>query len=144
MKTAVLSCVLLVISNLVLAQSSVLGLWKTIDDESGKEKSVVEIFEKDGMYYGKVVKLFREADEDENPLCDECSTDDDRYNQPVIGMEIIRDLKKDDDEFQDGTIMDPENGNIYDCKLWIEDDKLQVRGYIAFFFRTQVWLRYTP
>jgi uncharacterized protein (DUF2147 family) len=56
-------------------------------------------------------------------------------------MEIIRDLEQDGDEWEDGTIIDPDNGKVYDCKLWVEDGELQVRGYIAFFFRTQVWLK---
>ena len=57
-------------------------------------------------------------------------------------MEIIRAMEKDDDEWEDGTIMDPKKGTVYDCKMWVEDGKLQVRGYIAFFFRTQTWLPY--
>ena len=57
-------------------------------------------------------------------------------------MEIIKDLKQDGDEFEDGTILDPKNGKIYDCKIWLEDKNiLNVRGYVAFFFRTQTWLR---
>jgi len=131
-------------SSFLLGQPSIVGLWKTIDDESGKEKSVVEIYEKGGRYYGKVVKVFVEPEDEQNPTCDECDDDDDRYGQPVIGMEIIRDLKKDGDEFEDGTILDPENGSVYDCKIWIEDNRLKVRGYIAFLFRTQTWSQYTP
>ncbi|HNA34041.1 MAG TPA: DUF2147 domain-containing protein, partial [Flavobacteriales bacterium] len=65
----------------------------------------------------------------------------DRKDQPVLGMEIIRDMVKDDDEWEDGTILDPENGKVYDCKLWLEDGKLMVRGYVAFFYRTQEWVR---
>lgn len=129
---------------LLIAQPSIVGFWKTIDDETGKAKSVVEIFEKDGRYFGKVVKLFRSPDEEQNPVCDECDEEDDRYRQPIIGMEIIRDLKSEGDEFEEGTIIDPKNGSIYDCKLWIEDGNLQVRGYISFLYRTQTWLKYMP
>ena len=127
------------------AAQSVTGKWKTIDDDSGKEKSVVEIYMKDGKLYGKIIKLFREPGEDPDPVCDECDKDDDRYNQKVIGMEIIRDMEKDGDEWEDGTILDPENGKVYDCKLWVDEDNpdiLKVRGYIAFLFRTQTWHRY--
>jgi len=59
-------------------------------------------------------------------------------------MEIIREMEKDDDEWEDGTILDPKNGKVYDCKLWVDEDDpniLNVRGYIAFFFRTQIWKR---
>ncbi|MDW7695405.1 DUF2147 domain-containing protein [Flammeovirgaceae bacterium SG7u.111] len=138
-KTIILSFILATFAGWASAQSPV-GQWKTIDDETGKEKSIVEIFEKDGKLFGKVMKLI--DPEEENPKCDECEEDDDRYNQPVIGMEIIRDLEQDGEEWEDGTVMDPENGKIYSCKIWLEDEKtLKLRGYIAFFYRTQTWYR---
>ncbi len=118
---------------------SIVGKWKTIDDETGKEKSIVEIFMKDGKAYGKITKLFREPNEDQDPICDLCT--DHRKDKKVLGMTIITDMVKDDDEWDDGEILDPKNGKIYDCKLWVEDGKLQVRGYVAFFFRTQTWHR---
>jgi len=121
------------------AQTPIVGKWKTIDDETNEPKSIVEIFEKDGKYFGKIVKLFRKPGEDPNPICDECKEDDDRRNQPTLGMEIIRGLEEDGSKYADGTILDPANGKIYDCKLWVEKGNLQVRGYIAFFFRTQTW-----
>lgn len=126
-----------------LSAQDIVGKWKTIDDETGKEKSVVEIYEKNGKYYGKVLKLFRGPDEDQNPSCKECDEDDDRYQQKVIGMEIIRGLEKDGNEYSDGGILDPANGQVYDCKLWIEEGNLKVRGYVAFFYRTQTWLPYS-
>jgi len=128
-----------------LQAQSVFGKWKSIDDETKKAKSIVEIYEIDGKLYGKIIELFREPGEDPDPICDECDEDDDRYNQKVIGLEIIRNMENDDDEWEDGTILDPEDGKVYDCKLWVDEDDpniLNVRGYIAFFFRTQVWLRY--
>jgi len=118
---------------------SIVGKWKTIDDETGKEKSIVEIYIKDGKAYGKIIKLFRTPDEDQDPICDLCT--DRRKDKKVLGMTIITEMVKDDDEWDDGEILDPNNGKIYDCKLWVEDGKLQVRGYIAFFFRTQTWLK---
>ncbi len=118
---------------------SVVGKWKTIDDETGKAKSVVEIYEKDGKMYGKIVKLLnREPNEDPDPICDKCT--DDRKDQKILGLEIIRDMEKDGDEWADGEIVDPESGKVYDCKMWVKDGDLRVRGYIAFFFRTQTWL----
>ncbi|MCB0773090.1 MAG: DUF2147 domain-containing protein, partial [Flavobacteriales bacterium] len=63
-----------------------------------------------------------------------------RKGKPVLGLEIIRGMVRDGEEWNDGTILDPDNGKVYDCKLWVEGDKLKVRGYIAFFFRTQTWL----
>lgn len=122
---------------------SIIGKWKTIDDETGNPKSIVEIFQKDdGKFYGKIIKLFRKEGEDPDPVCDKCDEEDARYNQKLIGMEIITELEKDDDfEYEDGEILDPKNGKVYDCKLWVEDGKLQVRGYVLFFHRTQEWLR---
>ena len=131
-----------VVMAIAVNAQSVLGKWKTIDDETGKPKSIVEISQKDGKLYGTIVKLFREEGEDPDPICDDCT--DDRKDQKVIGMEIIRDMEKDGNEWDDGTICDPKNGKVYDCKLWLEDgnpNKLNVRGYIAFFFRTQYWER---
>ena len=121
-------------------RTTVLGKWKTIDDDGKTVKSIVEIYEKNGKAYGKILKLFRGPDEDQDPVCDACEEDDPRYMKKVIGMEIISDMEKDGDEWEDGQIMDPDNGKSYDCKLWVEDGKLQVRGYIMFFFRTQQWL----
>lgn len=117
----------------------IVGKWKTIDDETGKPKSIVEIFIKNGKAYGKIIELINP--DEPNPICDLCSDDDDRKDQKVFGMEIIRGLEQDDNEWEDGTILDPKNGKVYDCKIWVEDGVLQVRGYIAFFFRTQTWQR---
>jgi uncharacterized protein (DUF2147 family) len=145
MKNIFLISIILLFASTGLVAQSVTGKWKSIDDETKKAKSIVEIFEQNGKLYGKILELYREPDEDPDPICDDCDVDDDRYNQKVIGLEIIRDMEKDDDEWEDGTILDPENGKVYDCKLWVDEDdpnKLNVRGYIAFFFRTQIWLRY--
>ena len=127
--------------NMLQAQS-VFGTWKTIDDETGKVKSLVEIYEQDGKVYGKVVKLFRGPDEEQDPICSECT--DDRKDKKILGMEILRELEKDGDEYEDGTICDPKNGKIYDCKMWVDEDdpsKLRVRGYLYFIYRTQTWIR---
>ena len=124
--------------------ASLTGRWKTVDDETGRVKSVVEITERDGKYFGQIVELFRLPEEDPNPVCTEC--DDDRKDQPALGMEIVRDMEQDgsDSEWEDGTICDPKNGKVYDCEMWIEEEDpntLFVRGYILFLFRTQQWHR---
>ena len=125
---------------LLSAQNTIVGKWKTIDDDTGKPKSIVEIVKKpDGKYVGKVIKLFREPNEDQDPVCEDCS--DDRKNKKVLGREIIRGMVASGSEYKSGTICDPKNGKVYDCKMWIEGDKLQVRGYLLFFFRTQTWER---
>lgn len=136
--------ILILYSTSIKAQhEDITGLWKTIDDETGNPKSVVEIFIQDGKLFGKVVKLFRKQGEDPDPKCDKCDEDDPRYNQRVLGMTIITDMEhQKDNTWEDGEILDPKKGKIYDCKLWVENGKLQVRGYVLFFHRTQEWLRY--
>jgi uncharacterized protein (DUF2147 family) len=119
---------------------SIVGKWRTIDDETSSPKSVVEILELNGKFYGKVVRLFPGPSEDQDPVCDKCPTDDARYKKKIIGMEILRNLVKDEDEYSEGTIIDPNNGKIYRCKVWIEGNNLKLRGYLGPFFRTQTWL----
>ena len=117
---------------------SIIGKWKTIDDETNEAKSIIEIFKRGDKFYGKIIDIIDASKR--NNKCDLCL--DSRKDQPILGMEIIKDLKQDGDEFEDGTILDPKNGKIYDCKIWLEDKNiLNVRGYVAFFFRTQTWLR---
>jgi uncharacterized protein (DUF2147 family) len=117
------------------------GTWKTIDDETSKAKSIVDIYEKNGKIYGKIVKVLV-ADAPKNPLCTKCSGD--LKDTPMIGLEIIKDLEKDGNVYKDGTILDPENGKSYTCKIWINeenDNQLMVRGFVTFFYRTQTWQR---
>lgn len=143
LKTLLIKIVLIAMPFLPAAVCAqvITGKWKTIDDETGEPKSIVEIFEKDGKVYGKIVKLFRKPDEDQDPVCDECDKDDPRYNQKIIGMEIITNMTADGDEYAGGLILDPKVGKVYRCRVWLEGEKLQVRGYWGPFFRTQTWLK---
>ncbi len=116
---------------------NIVGKWKTVDDETGEAKSIVEVFQKaDGKYYGKISKLLIKP---ENDKCIQCK--DDRKNQPLLGLEIIRGIIKNGDEFSGGTITDPKNGKSYKCIITRQGDKLLVRGYIGFSLigRTQTW-----
>lgn len=112
------------------------GKWKTIDDETGKEKSIVEIFKKsDGKYYGKIVQLLLKP---ENNNCVKCK--DDRKNKPLIGLEIIRGLKKDGNEFGGGTITNPKDGKSYNTELVREGSVLKVKALImGIAVKTQTW-----
>ncbi|PCJ81776.1 MAG: hypothetical protein COA49_04540 [Bacteroidetes bacterium] len=136
---------LFLVSLFSLAQTSIEGRWKTIDDETGRIKSVVEITERDGQFYGTVVELFRLPEEEQDPHCDKC--EDDRKGKRMLGLEIVRNMvlaEGETQEWEDGTICDPKKGSIYDCEMWFEDgntDVLKVRGYIWFVFRTQDWIR---
>lgn len=127
----ILSC-----SPYVLFSQSIVGTWKTIDDNTGNAKSIVKIYLKNGKAYGDVVQLL-DSDE-ENPLCDNCTGS--LFNKPILGMTIINGLVNDNGYWKgDNGILDPENGKLYDVKIWREGNKLNVRGYIGPFFRTQTW-----
>ncbi|MFD0862440.1 DUF2147 domain-containing protein [Sungkyunkwania multivorans] len=125
-----------------ISAQSVVGKWKTIDDETGEARSIVEIYKEGGKIFGKIVKLI--DPEKENPTCFKCDDDDPRKDKPVLGMVIIDGLKDKGDEYSGGKILDPEKGKEYKCKIWVDEDdsdKLNVRGYIAFLYRTQNWYR---
>jgi len=141
MKAIILWSFLMFIQNISWSQTEISGKWKSFDDETLEAKSVVDIFEKGGKYYGKIIKLFRKPEEDPDPICTECDPQDARYKKKVIGMEILKDMKKVGTEFSEGTILDPKNGKIYKCKIWIEGSELKLRGYWGPLYRTQTWKR---
>lgn len=120
--------------------TDIFGKWKTIDDETGEAKSIVEIYEKGGKAYGKVIEVLNP--DRKNAVCDKCASSDPRKGEKVEGMVILTGLEKDGSEYDDGQILDPNNGKVYDCKMWVESGKLQVRGFIGWSLigRTQVWL----
>ncbi len=140
MKSTLLAVLLIVTASPVFSQA-ILGKWKTIDDNTNEARSVVEIAERGGRLYGKVVMLFPRPGEDPDPVCDKCDARDQRFKKKIIGMEIIRDLRKDGSEYSGGDILDPENGKVYRSKLWVEGAQLKVRGYWGPFYRTQTWLK---
>ena len=121
------------------------GLWRTIDDSSKKDKSLVRIVETNGVYTGKVEKIV-DPDSPKDATCKECS--DDRKDKPIVGMTIIRNVKAsadDKDVFEGGDILDPNNGKVYKSKMKLIDggSKLEVRGFIGISLlgRTQTWVR---
>jgi uncharacterized protein (DUF2147 family) len=130
---------LLILIPLIGKGQSITGKWATIDDNTGEQKSIVQIFEKEGKVYGTIVKIFPPSGTDPDPVCNKCPTEDERHNKKIIGMEIIKEMEKSGDSWRDGTVLDPEAGKIYKCKLWLEGTELKVRGYWGPFFRTQSW-----
>jgi uncharacterized protein (DUF2147 family) len=126
------------------AQMTPVGTWHSIDDKTGEAKAEIQIVDKDGGLSGRVVKSLRN-DPNAKKTCDDCK--DDRKGQTIIGMEIIRGVKPDASGenlwASGGKILDPENGKEYTVKMVPQEGgkKLQVRGYIGPFYRTQVWLR---
>ena len=135
----VLSIVLFV-SGIISLQGQIEGSWKTIDDNTGKPRSIIVIYKNKGQWFGKIERVLDEVEKDK--VCVACKGED--YNKPIEGMVILKGLEKDKDQYENGTIMDPENGKTYRCKIWIDADKpdiLNVRGYITFLYRTQQWIR---
>lgn len=123
-----------------LSAQDIVGKWKTFDDNTGKAKSIVEIYRKsDGKYYGKILKLFLPSGETHDPVCENCPGE--RKNRKVVGMEVITGLEYDGKkEYKNGKAFDPESGKTYSCKLWLDDEhNLKVRGYLSFLYRTQTW-----
>jgi uncharacterized protein (DUF2147 family) len=125
------------------AQTSPVGLWKTIDDDGKTAKSLVRISEQGGALVGNIEKLLDPKDPTD-AKCEKCT--DDRKNQPVLGLQIIRGVKADGDGvWGQGEILDPNNGKTYRTRLKPVDGgkKLEVRGYIGapLFGRTQTWVR---
>ena len=122
------------------AQASPVGLWRSIDDKTGEPKAEIRISDNGGELTGRIEKALRK---DARPTCEECK--DERKGQPIAGLEIIRGATKaaGQDVWEHGKILDPENGKEYTLRLApIEGgQKLQVRGYLGPFYRTQTWVR---
>ena len=140
MKTFI-TIALLAFAGAAFAQATPVGLWKTIDDETKAEKSLVRITENGGVLSGKIEKLLDPSKQDSK--CDKC--DGARKDQPINGMTIVEGVKKNADEpyWDGGTILDPNNGKTYKVRLTPKDGgkSMEVRGFIAFLYRNQTWQR---
>ena len=121
--------------------TSPIGVWKTFDDKTGNARAIVRIYEQDGKLYGRIEQSF--TPDAETRLCAVCT--DERKNQPIIGLIIVRNMKPDGDEYSGGDILDPDSGTVYRCKMHVEQNgtRLIVRGYIGFALlgRSQTWQR---
>lgn len=141
MKQPILTLALAAATSIAWAQATPVGLWKTIDDETRTEKSLVRITEQGGVLTGKVEKVFDATKQDAK--CDKCT--DERKGQPVLGMTIVRNAKADGDKkhWEGGEILDPNNGKVYKLRLKPVDGgkALEVRGYLGPFYRNQQWIR---
>jgi uncharacterized protein (DUF2147 family) len=125
--------------------SSPIGLWKTIDDHSGKPRSLMRITESNGEFRGKIEKLLRDPGEDQNPTCSKCEGP--LKDLPILGLTLMTGMKHggNSNEYVDGRLFDPDSGNTYKGKMTLIDNgkKLNVRGYIGIplLGRSQTWLR---
>jgi uncharacterized protein (DUF2147 family) len=120
---------------------SPIGLWKTVDDKTGMPRALVRIYLQDGKYFGRIEQSFTPGAE--SRVCSVCT--DERKNQPIIGLLIIRNVTLRDGAYGGGDILDPDNGSVYRCKFHLEHDGtvLVVRGFIGISLlgRSQTWQR---
>ena len=121
--------------------NAILGEWKTVDDKTGEQRSVVTIYKgSDGLYYGKISKMLMYTELDLK--CDQCKGDD--YNAPIEGLVIIRGMHAEDGQLVGGKVLDPESGKFYYGKIYLKDGKLVLRGSLdkrGFLGRNQTWIR---
>ncbi len=146
---SLLAAALLLAGPLHAAQhDSPVGTWQTVDDETGKPRSIVEITDHDGELQARVKQLLNLTPEEikadgEHPRCTRC--DGERHDQPIEGLVIMWGVHKDGADWDGGHVLDPKKGKIYKVKLHLQDDgsKLNVRGYIGFSLlgRSQTWIR---
>lgn len=131
--------ILFILLNFSAHAQSIIGQWETYDDETKEKKAVIEIYKTNNAYFAKIVESFVG---EKNAICENCEGS--KKNKPIIGLVIIENIQKNEDEFDGGTILDPENGKTYKCNLkLLNANKLEVRGYLGFslFGRTQYWIR---
>ncbi|MEP6260671.1 MAG: DUF2147 domain-containing protein [Gillisia sp.] len=132
--------ILVILSGVNLQAQSIFGKWHTINEETGKPNSIIEIYEEDGAAHGKVLKILKEENRDQR--CENCTGD--LKDKPIEGLELMKGFEKSGKEYVNGLITDPKSGKQYKSKIWIDEgnpDRLKVRGYIAFFYKTQTWHR---
>lgn len=124
---------LILFANYAFAAEPITGIWKTIDDETNEPKSLIQIYEHDGKYFGRVVKLFKNPD---------ATAADIKGNPKIDGLDVIWDMSDDGKKYKGGKILDPKKGKIYTCEIWRENkDTLIVRGKIGPFGRNQKWIK---
>jgi uncharacterized protein (DUF2147 family) len=135
-------CFLALFSYLAHADNSPIGLWKTIDDSTGKPRSLIRISDKNGELIATVEKGLLPTDTS-NDLCDKCT--DERKGKSLIGMIIMDGMKAKGDVYEGGHILDPDNGKVYQCKIKLDSTgkQLEVRGFIgvSLIGRSQIWVR---
>ena len=134
-----LATIAMVFTMSVSAQT-IFGKWENRNEETGKVDSVIEVYEKDGKAFAKIIDITDPAKK--GNVCDLCEGKN--KDKPILGMDILTGLKQDGDEWSGGKILDPKNGKIYKCFIELEGtDKLKVRGYLGFSLlgRTVYWVR---
>jgi uncharacterized protein (DUF2147 family) len=139
MNKSFLTLVLLTLTLSINAQT-IFGKWHSTNDETGEVDSVIEMYKKDGKAYAKIIKI--NDPERQKAVCTACEGEN--KNKPILGLEILTGLEKDDDEWSGGEILDPRNGKVYNCYIkLVKPNKLKLRGFIgvALFGKTKYWER---
>jgi uncharacterized protein (DUF2147 family) len=141
-----LACFSILGANGVAAQQgqpTVLGLWQQVDPATGKSESWFLFFENNGVYEGAIAKMFIKPGDDPNPICTRCQGE--QKNSPMLGLTIVKQMHRNGLKYENGTILDPRDGNVYNALMELSPDgqKLTVRGYlgIALFGQNQIWYR---
>jgi len=141
-----LACFSILGTNGVAAQQgqpTVLGLWQQVDPATGKSESWFLFFENNGVYEGAIAKMFIKPGDDPNPICTRCQGE--QKNSPMLGLTIVKQMHRNGLKYENGTILDPRDGNVYNALMELSPDgqKLTVRGYlgIALFGQNQIWYR---
>ncbi len=140
MKKIILLLVILFSIITSIEAQSIFGKWKTLDTETGNTESIVEVYEKNGKAYAKIIEILNK--ENEARVCDACKGNN--KNKPILGMVILKGLKQDGKEWNNGKILDPKNGKYYKCYITLVNaTKLKLRGYvgISLLGRTEYWYR---
>ncbi len=123
-----------------LQSQSIFGKWHSTNEDTGEVDSVIEIYEKNGKAFAKVIEI--KNPKRKNAICDLCT--DENKNKPILGLNILTGLEKDGEEWSGGKILDPRNGKVYKCYIKLEtENKLKIRGYIGFSLigKTAYWTR---
>lgn len=139
MKKTLLTLLILTVS-ITLQSQTIFGKWHSTNEDTGEVDSVIEVYEKNGKAYAKVIEI--KNPERKNAVCDLCKGAN--KNKPVLGLNILTGLEKEGDEWSGGTILDPRNGKVYKCYIKLENpDKLKIRGYIGISLigKTAYWTR---
>ena len=139
MKKIFTSITLLLLATSINAQT-IFGKWNSNNEKTGEIDSVIEVYKKDGKAYAKVIEI--KNPNRKNAVCNKC--EDENKDKPILGLDILTGLEKDDDEWSGGTILDPRNGKIYKCYIkLVNSNKLKIRGYmgVSLFGKTAYWQR---
>lgn len=128
--------IIILFSTHIFAETNPTGMWQTFDAD-GSLLSTVAVRIEDTKLYAKIVAVHTPGDE--NPICEQCKGD--LYGRPVIGLEVINGLTLKKNVWQKGRVFDPKTGDSFKGRVWLEDGKLLVRGYVGFLYQTQYWLR---